>query len=101
MAARKTLWQTDQARLKIQTTQLIKRLTAHALGEIELQATQVRSIEVLLKKVLPDLSHVTGDLNHTHEPIDLTDEQLATIAAGRGEAASGAADGEAETSIVH
>lgn len=52
-----------EAREKIQTTQLINRLTKHALGEIELSPTQVRAIEILLKKSVPDLANVqhSGD----------------------------------------
>lgn len=52
-----------EARNKIQTTQLIKRLSGHAFGEHELSATQVRSIEILLKKSVPDLAsvEVSGD----------------------------------------
>ena len=42
-------------------TQLINRLTAHAAGEVELSATQVRAIEILLRKALPDLSNMTVD----------------------------------------
>ena len=45
-------------RSKIQASQLINRLTDHALGEVELSATQVRAIEILLKKTIPDLSAV-------------------------------------------
>lgn len=53
----------DDVRSKIQTSQLINRLTDHALGIIELSPTQVRAIEILIKKTLPDLSAVelTGD----------------------------------------
>lgn len=46
----------DETRLKIQTSQLANRLTDHALGNIELSATQVKAIEILLRKTLPDLS---------------------------------------------
>lgn len=56
MAARKKLRQTDETRAKIQTSQLINRLTAYAFGEITLEASQVRAIEVLLRKTLPDLT---------------------------------------------
>ena len=49
----------DFTRDRIKTTQLVKRLEKHALGEIEMEPTQVRAIEVLLKKSLPDLSSVT------------------------------------------
>lgn len=51
----------EETRLKIKVAQLINRLTAHAAGEVELSATQVRSIEILLRKALPDLSNLTVD----------------------------------------
>lgn len=66
MAARKMRpFHTDEIRAKIQTSQLINRLTDHALGKIELSATQVRAIEVLIKKTVADLSAV--DLTATHQ----------------------------------
>lgn len=37
---------------------MVNRLTDHALGIIELSNTQVRAIEILLKKSIPDLSQV-------------------------------------------
>jgi hypothetical protein len=46
----------EDVRRKIQTSQLINRLTDHALGMVDLEATQVRAIEILLKKSIPDLS---------------------------------------------
>jgi hypothetical protein len=63
MAARLNLRHQSMVRDKIQASQLINRLEAHALGEVELSATQVRAIEVLLRKILPDLSsvEVSGD----------------------------------------
>lgn len=70
MAARKLKpFHTDEIRAKIQASQLINRLTDHALGAIDLSSTQVRAIEVLLRKAVPDLSavdlnaNVQGDLN--------------------------------------
>ena len=48
----------DDVRAKIQTSQLVNRLTDHALGTIELSPTQVRAIEILIKKTLPDLQSV-------------------------------------------
>lgn len=60
MAARKLRpFHTDEIRAKIQTSQLINRLTDHAFGKVALEASQVRSIEVLLRKSIPDLSAVT------------------------------------------
>lgn len=62
MAARLRKTHQDEVRTKIQTSQLINRLTNHALGDGEdLSATQLRAIEILLKKSLPDLSQV--DMN--------------------------------------
>ena len=59
----------DETRLKIQTTQLIRRLHAHAMGEVqqgkvvELSPTQVKAIEILLRKALPDLCSMDATLN--------------------------------------
>lgn len=70
MAARKLRpFHSDEIRAKIQASQLINRLTDHALGEVDLSATQVRAIEVLLKKAVPDLSAVDLTANHTGEVI--------------------------------
>jgi hypothetical protein len=63
MAARINKLHQADVRSKIQASQLINRLTDHALGKVALEATQVRAIEILLKKTIPDLSSVelTGD----------------------------------------
>ncbi len=58
MAARKQLWHDSATREKIQVSQLINRLRAHGNGTLELSATQVRAIEILLRKCLPDLAAV-------------------------------------------
>ncbi len=64
MAARiKKIRHDENTRLKIQAAQLINRLTAHAEGTVELSSTQVRSIEILLRKILPDLSDIKMDVN--------------------------------------
>lgn len=62
-----------EAREKIKTTQLINRLQNHALGEIEMSSTQVRAVEVLLRKSVPDLANLTlqGDANN---PIPIVGE---------------------------
>ena len=51
----------EEARGKIQTTQLINRLQNNGLGTLdkELSPSQVRSIEILLRKTVSDLSAVT------------------------------------------
>lgn len=58
MAARNKLSHDYKTREKIRTSQLVNRLTDHALGKVELSTSQVRSIEVLLRKTLPDLQSV-------------------------------------------
>jgi hypothetical protein len=64
MAARtRRIRHDEDTRLKIKVAQLINRLTAHASGEVELSATQVRSIEILLRKALPDLSNMNIDVD--------------------------------------
>lgn len=64
MAARiRKIKHDENTRLKIQAAQLINRLTAHANGEVDMSATQVRSIEILLRKILPDLSDVKMDVD--------------------------------------
>jgi len=48
-------------------------LTNHALGKLKkpLDASQVRAIEILLKKTLPDLTHLDAQVSGT---MDLTIE---------------------------
>ncbi len=54
----------DEIREKIKTSQIVTRLTNHALGElkVEMSDSQVRAALGLLKKSLPDLTHavITG-----------------------------------------
>lgn len=59
MAARKKLSHDQKTREKIQTTQLVNRLTDHILGKNEMKSTQVRAAEILLNKTLPNLQATT------------------------------------------
>lgn len=59
MAVRRKVSHDKKTRESIQTTQLIKRLMNHIDSKIELSTSQVRSIEILLKKTLPDLQAIT------------------------------------------
>ena len=70
MAARLRLRHQDEIRAKIQASQLINRLTNHAFGEIDLTPTQIKAIEILLRKCVPDLAAVelTGDADR---PVEL------------------------------
>lgn len=41
--------------LEINTDELLDKLVGHARGDFELSNNQIRAIEILLKKTLPDL----------------------------------------------
>jgi len=59
MAARiRAIRHDENTRMKIKVAQLINRLTDHVEGKVDLAPSQVRSIEILLRKALPDLSDV-------------------------------------------
>lgn len=59
MAPRKQLWHPDEVRKKIQTSQLINRLTKHALSdEPIMDASQVQAARALIDKVIPNQKHV-------------------------------------------
>ena len=59
MAARTVKIRHDaETRAKIQTTQLVNRLTAHVLGEVEMVPSQVTAALGLLRKSMPDLASV-------------------------------------------
>lgn len=63
MAERMRKTHQDDVRAKIKTSQLVNRLSDHALGGLDLSATQIKAIEVLIRKTLPDLAAVqlSGD----------------------------------------
>jgi len=58
MAARIRKHHQEEVRARIQTSQLVNRLTDHALGDTELSATQIKAIEILRRKSIPDVSAV-------------------------------------------
>ncbi len=45
----------DTWRERIKVSMLINRLNDHAIGKIELTPSQIKSIEILLRKTIPDL----------------------------------------------
>ena len=57
----------DESRQRISATKLITSLMNHATGKKDMKSTQIRAAEILLKKVVPDLSTTTiqGDLRTT------------------------------------
>lgn len=58
VAARIKNYHIEETRQKIRVSQLLNRLHNHVDGEVELTATQLRAVEILLKKSLPDLSSI-------------------------------------------
>ena len=58
MAARYKKQHLELCREKIQTSQLLNILHQNALGKVELSTDRLKSIEILLRKALPDLSSV-------------------------------------------
>ena len=91
----------EEARQKIKTTQLINRLQNHALGGVEMTATQVQATRILLAKCLPDISESkvtvhSGDVRH------MSDADLYRIIAGHSSFGdSGAPHGESGTDSLH
>jgi hypothetical protein len=68
----------DQARAKIQTSQLINRLEGHALDlldpqtqlPVKMSTSQIKAAEILLRKTIPDLQSIEGSMDlhhHKHE----------------------------------
>jgi len=58
MAARLHKLHQDHVRQKIQASNLIHRLQCHALGEIEMSATQIKAAETLLDRSVAKLSQI-------------------------------------------
>lgn len=76
MAARLGLAHDKKTRDKIRTSQLINRLHNHVFDKVELSATQLKAIEILLKKTLPDLQSISveGMVEHQHTHLVATGE---------------------------
>jgi hypothetical protein len=55
-ATKRNAMRHEEARTKIQTTQLINRLSNHVFGTVDLSPSQVTAGLGLLKKTLPDLT---------------------------------------------
>ncbi len=79
MAARLNPKQDERSRSAIKTTQLVKRLNCFALGEkddagneVRLDTQQLRAIEILLRKTLPDLSAVIVEGEITQNVVSAT-----------------------------
>lgn len=99
MAARVTNRFGDKWRAGIRASMLRNRLENHALGEVEMTATQVRAAEILLKKIIPDLSSVEHSGEVAHKTVrELSDAELIAIAAGR---SAGDTEAESGENVTH
>lgn len=68
MATRKNISHDTRTREKIRTSQLINRLEKYVFEEdgVEMTKGQVTAALGLIKKTLPDLSQVDGNMAHQH-----------------------------------
>lgn len=68
----------QEARGKIQTTQIINRLQNNGLGKMktELSTGQIKSLQILLDKKLPDLQAITLEGAPDGQPIRFIVEGL-------------------------
>lgn len=86
-----------EARQKIQTSQLINRLQGHAFGEVEMTKTQIRATEVLLRKVLPDLTSAT--VTSRREIVDVEDAELLEVVRNGKPKVTGTTPGEMDAEL--
>src|SRR5687767_12025687 len=67
MAARtRKLRHDEETRGRIKASQLINRLQDHVLSDVEMSPTQLNAANILLKKVLPDLTENSSTLEIEH-----------------------------------
>lgn len=100
----------EETRKKIQTSQLLNRLHDHIFGNVDISQTQMKAIEILLKKTLPDLSAIQISTDDSDAPEQMSDNELvhtlntvrSLIASqGREEAGSDLATAPAPNSSKH
>jgi hypothetical protein len=96
MAARtRKIRHDDETRAKIQTSQIINRLTSHVLGEVDMPASAVTAALGLLRKTIPDLTAVSHSGEIATKPASqMTDDEIAArlAAIGGSRASDDAAD---------
>lgn len=56
--AQRGAWTPQKVRDRIRVSMLVKRLTDHVVGKSEMSQTQLKAVEILLKKSLPDLAAI-------------------------------------------
>lgn len=68
-------------RQKVKTGQILKRLVLHALGKVEMTATQVQAARILLGKTMPDLQAIAVSVEQD-KPVSKGDIDAMLLAAG-------------------
>jgi hypothetical protein len=66
MAVRLNRKTAEAVRQRIQTTQLVKRVQSHALGEVEMTSTQLDAAKFLINKRMPNPPE-DKNINHSGE----------------------------------
>lgn len=84
----------QRTRAKIQTSQIINRLTSFVNGEVEMTAPQVTAALGLLKKTMPDLSQSAVTHTVKRDATDFTRDELIAILREQGLGGSGASEAD-------
>jgi len=58
-ATKRNAMHIQKTRDAARATQLMNRLQKHGFGEVDMKPSQVKALEIVLKKIQPDLSAVT------------------------------------------
>jgi len=98
----------EKTRAKIQTTQLVKRLQCYALNEkddagnnVDLDNGQIRAIEILLNKKLPNLQATEMKVTDTTKDMRDYSEQELIECIRRGEGAPSEDAGQEQSNSIH
>lgn len=64
----------EKVRARIKAGGIVQRLQKHVLGEVQMSASQVTAALGLLRKVVPDVSHMehSGEVNVNNFAVPLT-----------------------------
>ena len=102
MAARLNRMHSEQVRAKIQASVIIDRFTKCVKGELKLTPVQVSAGTSLLDRSVPKLSQIQhlGEIVQRHVQ-ELSDAELANIAAGRSKRIAEKADSTQESAELH
>lgn len=70
----------EETKQKIQASRIVNKLQQFVMGEVEMEGAQVRAAEILLNKVIPNVT--ANEMTVTNElKITATDDALKTIQA--------------------